>query len=94
MTIDDRIQRFLADELRQRGEGGLTRGSRLIDDGILDSLSLMHLITFLEESFGIEIGPEEVVPENFETIGDIASLVRGQQRHAAGTGTPGEPDGR
>lgn len=49
--------------------------SRLIDDGLLDSRTLWHLVSFLEDSFGIVVASEEIVPENFETIPLIAALV-------------------
>jgi acyl carrier protein len=75
-TIAEKIQSFLAAELRHHAGGaGITADSRLIDDGLLDSLTLMHLLSFLEDSFGIVVAPEDIVPENFETIPLIAALV-------------------
>jgi acyl carrier protein len=49
--------------------------SSLIKSGIVDSLSLLRLISFLEEKFGIVIDDEDVVPENFDTIKIMESLV-------------------
>ena len=47
----------------------------LIDGGLIDSLELMEIITDLEDAFGIEIGMEEVTPENFNSVEAIAQLV-------------------
>ena len=47
----------------------------LITDGLLDSFDIISLITELEEAFDIEIDPEDVVSENFESVDAITALV-------------------
>lgn len=47
----------------------------LISDGVLDSLDIMNLIIKLEEEFEIEIDPEDVLSENFESIDTIVALI-------------------
>lgn len=47
----------------------------LIDDDIIDSLTLTHLIMELEEAFDIEIGMEDLVPENFNTVDAMLGLI-------------------
>jgi len=47
----------------------------LLESGAIDSLELFKLIAHLEESFGIEIRPEEMVPGNFSTPRAIAKVV-------------------
>lgn len=49
--------------------------TRLVSDGILDSLDIMNLIVELESEFDIEIDPEDVLSENFESVEAIAALV-------------------
>jgi acyl carrier protein len=76
VTVVDSIHRFLTDELRNRGSAEtLTAETPLLESGILDSLTLMELLSHIEESFGIEIEPHEIVPENLATIRDIAAVV-------------------
>lgn len=48
----------------------------LISDGILDSLDIMNLIMELEGEFDIEIDPEDVLSENFESVEAIIALVK------------------
>jgi acyl carrier protein len=59
--------------------------TQLIDSGILDSLSLLKLVFFLEEKFSINVGMEEVVPQNFETIDTITTFVRTKKGQPSGT---------
>jgi acyl carrier protein len=53
----------------------VTEDTQLLAQGLLDSLLLMRLIAFLERRFGIDLPDEEVVPENFETLRSIRSLI-------------------
>jgi acyl carrier protein len=49
-----------------------------VEQGIIDSFGIMTLLGFLEESFGIQIGGDELLPENFESIAAISALVDGK----------------
>lgn len=48
----------------------------LIDDGILDSLSIVMLVGELNEAFDISIGAEDLIPENFNSLSAIYALVQ------------------
>ena len=47
----------------------------LIDDGVLDSFAVLTLVTELQDSYGITIGPADIVPENFNSLQAIYDLV-------------------
>ena len=49
---------------------------KLIGDGTLDSLSMFNLIAALEEEYNISIPFEEILPENFNSIDSISSLIK------------------
>lgn len=53
----------------------VTDDTKLLSQGLLDSLLLMNLLAFLERKYGIQIPDEEIVPENFETPRAIRSLI-------------------
>lgn len=53
----------------------LAGDTQLLDTGILDSLAVVKLLTFIEESFGVEITDDEFDPDNFETLDAIEALV-------------------
>lgn len=57
----------------------LQNDSPLLEYGILDSLSLLRLVLFLEEEFGITVDAGDMVPENFETIEAICAYLRTRQ---------------
>ncbi|MBC7790647.1 MAG: acyl carrier protein [Anaerolineae bacterium] len=55
----------------------------LIDAGIIDSMGLMQIVTFIEQETGVHIPDDEVVPDNFQTVGDMERMVRRLQARSA-----------
>jgi acyl carrier protein len=53
----------------------ITESSLIFKEGFLDSMGLVMLITFLEESFKIKVSDADMVEENFESINAIAGFV-------------------
>lgn len=47
----------------------------LVDDGILDSLDIVSLVTEIDSEFGVRIPPEEIVPENFNSAEALWALI-------------------
>lgn len=47
----------------------------LIDDGLLSSLDILQLIAALNDAFDISIPAPEIVPDNFNSVDAMASLV-------------------
>lgn len=47
----------------------------LVDDGILDSLTITGIIAALSMEFGITIPYEEIIEENFNSIAGLAAMV-------------------
>lgn len=47
----------------------------LIDNGILDSLDIVTLVTEIDSEFDVRIPPEEIVPENFNSARVLFELI-------------------
>jgi acyl carrier protein len=60
----------------------LTKNTPLITGGILDSISTLRLVTFLEEHFGITIEAHEAGVERLDSIEQIEALVAEKRRGA------------
>ncbi len=52
-----------------------TAEEALIDDGILDSLDIVTLITEINDKFDVSIPAEEIIPENFNSAAALMALI-------------------
>ena len=52
-----------------------TSSDALVDDGILDSLTITGIIAALTMEFGITIPYEEIIEENFNSVKGLADMV-------------------
>jgi acyl carrier protein len=76
MDVRSSISTYIRSEFSAALAGAqLSDDTPLIESGIIDSLGIMKLLQYLEDSFSIHIGDDELRPENFETPGIIVSLV-------------------
>lgn len=57
----------------------LADDTSLLDSGILDSLSLLRLVVFVEERFGITVGETDLLPENFASVNTICAYLRARE---------------
>lgn len=69
----EKIASFLT-ELRP--EFSFEESENFIDDGLLDSFDIISLISMIEEEYGIKIDGLDIVPENFDSVKSIASLIQ------------------
>ncbi|RPI82452.1 MAG: acyl carrier protein [Chloroflexi bacterium] len=76
MDIDNIIERYIVDEIMMKGKDTkIEPDQSLLSSGVIDSLSILRLIAFIEDRFGITVDDDEVVPENFDTKNMIKSLI-------------------
>ena len=47
----------------------------LVDDGILDSLDIVTIVTEIDAEFGVTIPAEEIIPENFNSAKALFELI-------------------
>jgi len=74
----EEVKNILADVLSLSGaaKDELTASSGLLGSiPELDSMAVVHLITALEEQFGITVDDDEISASTFETLGSLASFV-------------------
>ena len=47
----------------------------LIDDGYLDSFDILSIVSELNDAFGIEISPVDIIPETFNSAQALWNMV-------------------
>jgi acyl carrier protein len=54
---------------------GLQADASFLDMGIIDSTGVLELVAWLEDECGIEVDDDELIPENLDSINNLASYI-------------------
>lgn len=77
MDIKATIREFIKDHfLKERQEKNINDSVSFIEEGIIDSVGVLELVAFLEETFGFRVEDEELVPENLDSLGKLVNYVQ------------------
>jgi acyl carrier protein len=69
MSTREKLTRFIAEEfLKDDAVTELPDELDLVGTGIIDSLGVLKVIAFMEETFGVAITPEAMTPDNFSSL--------------------------
>jgi acyl carrier protein len=66
---------ILTEFLPGEDPAALTDTTALVTTGILGSIGVLKVVSFLEDQFGVTIEANETVVENFNTLSDMARLI-------------------
>jgi len=87
--IEETLRRFLAENILFSGNGyPYPDGASFLENGVVDSMSVMELVLFVEKTFSVTIGDKEIIPANFDSVGSLATFVRSKvaERDRGGRG--------
>ena len=92
MNREQQIRDYIVDNFLLGDSGGLDDGQSLLESGVIDSTGVMELALFVEEAFGIKVEDRDFVPENFDSIRNLAAFVGRKEaaRDAAAPPVAGE----
>lgn len=80
MSAAERLTQFITVELlNDRDQPTLDGDDNLLTSGLIDSLAIIRLINFIEDEFDVDVMPEDVTIENFQTVNVIAAYLQQQQ---------------
>jgi acyl carrier protein len=70
------LRTFIATKLVTGGRNlEITDDVSLISSGVLDSLGIAQLLTYIAEHLHVRVPDSEVVPENFDTVASLTRLI-------------------
>jgi len=69
------LRKFINTELLYREDQQIDPAANLIENGVIDSVTLLRLISFLEENYVIDIPDHEIIPDNFRSMSAIESFL-------------------
>ncbi|MHC4540946.1 MAG: acyl carrier protein [Planctomycetota bacterium] len=75
MSSIEMVRKFIVDNFLFGNAKELKDDTSFMDEGIIDSTGILELVFFLEETFGIHIEDEELIPENMDSLQNITRFV-------------------
>ena len=78
-SIEAQIRNFLSHHFPSARKKELGSREALLENGIVDSLGILDLVTFIEGTFAIAVADDELIPDNFSSIEKIAQFVESKR---------------
>jgi acyl carrier protein len=79
MGCIEMVRQFIVDNFLFGNGRELKDDTSFMEEGIIDSTGILELVFFLEETFGIHIEDEELVPENMDSLQNITRFIGRKQ---------------
>jgi acyl carrier protein len=75
MTTSSILAEYITRELAKGRKSAVGVDEDLLGTGVVDSLGILQLVSFVEEQFGFQIPDEDVVLENFQSVSALATYL-------------------
>jgi acyl carrier protein len=76
MDIQRRVRDYIATRFYVAEPDRLSEEASLVEEGIIDSTGLLEVVAFIESTFEVTVGDEEMLPDNLDSIARITAFVR------------------
>ncbi len=76
MNQIDKVKEFIIDNFLFGDEDQIELETDFFEKGIIDSTGVIELVSFMEETFGISIDDEELIPENLSSLKNISVFLQ------------------
>lgn len=74
-TVSEKIKSFIWKNFPLARKRSIHNDDLLLEGGIIDSLGVLNLVSYVEEEFQISVSDDDLVPDHFRTIGHLADFV-------------------
>jgi acyl carrier protein len=79
-----KVREFIVENFLLGDGDVLKEDTSFMEEGIIDSTGILELVFFLEETFGITVEDNELIPENFDSLKKMASYLEAKTESAHG----------
>ena len=75
MNYISTVQEFVIENFLFGDSEKLKEDTSFLESGIIDSTGILELVSFLEETYDIAIEDDELIPENLDSLDNIAQFL-------------------
>jgi acyl carrier protein len=75
--VEQKIKTYIASNILFSDNGyPYPDDASFLDKGIVDSMNVLELVSFVEKQFGIAVEDQDLIPDNFDSVSRLAGYVR------------------
>lgn len=80
MNIQETVKSFISENILFSDNGfPYDLNDSFLEKGIVDSMNVMEIVAFVEDTFGVTIKDSDIVPSNFDSIANITKFVESKK---------------
>ena len=84
MRYAEEVKGFIVENFLYGEEREMDEDASFLATGIVDSTGILELVSFLEETYGVSIADDELVPENLDSLKNVEIFLERKIGAAAG----------
>ena len=73
-TVAAQIRSFLVQQFPSTKN--VDNDAFLLNNGLIDSLGILEIVTFVEKTFRMTVSDEDLLPENFSSVNNLVNFVK------------------
>lgn len=76
MNVKEQIRTYIAENFLFSSNGfTLDDDESFLEAGVVDSLGVVELVSFVEENFNVQVPDDDIVPDNFDSVDNLAAYI-------------------
>ena len=81
MNIKSEIRKYIIENfLYGNDDNTLNDNVSFLENGIIDSTGVLELVSFVQETFGIKVKDDELIPNNFDSLSKLEAFIVNKQK--------------
>lgn len=80
MSVAADVEKFIVEEIALgTGVESVGHDEDLLAQDVIDSHGIVELVAFLEKRYGIKVGDDDLLPENFQSVNSVVAFVESRR---------------
>jgi acyl carrier protein len=75
-NIEEIVRKHISENILFSQSYPYADADSFVENGIIDSMNVMELVVFLEDTMGVQVEDHEINPDNFDSVSCLAAYVR------------------
>ncbi len=79
-NISKSVREFIVDNfLLGEEDEDFTNNRSFLESGVIDSMGILELITFVEDTYEMDIADDELIPENLDSVDRVTKFIQSKR---------------